>query len=164
MHSYSMLSKIGIIFIFLTMMACNQLKEKATSPAVVELEIVDSDLAQQFSDGPEHKVIGSMSLEIQQDLTSGKTMAYAVATFHEPIAKNVLFDQVGTNALGKNNYKPKPAPVDQPCGIPGFPDCAKPNPPPVAVPDQPPCGIPGFPDCAANQLTSMNNEIPQEEQ
>lgn len=161
MHSCSMLSKIGVIFLFSVLVACNPLKEKAISAPVVEMDVIDPDLALQFSDGPDHDVVGNLTLEIQQDVASGKTNVYAMASFHQPIAKNVLFDKVGTSALSKNIYKPKP-PVDQPCGIPGFPDCTTPTPPPVTKPDQP-CGIPGFPDCPAKQLTLMNNEIPQEE-
>lgn len=184
MHSCNMLSKIGIIFLFSALVACNPLKEKAIPSPVVEMDIVDPDLAMQFSDGSDHDVVGNLTLEVQQDLASGKTNVYAMASFHEPVAKNVLFDKVGTSALSKNIYKPKP--VDQPCGIPGFPDCTTPTPPPVTNPDQPcgipgfpdcpvapvtppaanpdePCGIPGFPDCPAKQLTLINTEIPQEE-
>ncbi len=161
MHSCSTLSKFGIIFLFLVLVACNPLKEKATPPPVVEMDIVDPDLVSQFSDGSDHNVIGNLSLEVQQDLASGKTNVYAVASFHEPVAKNVLFDKVGTGALSKNIYKPKP-PIDQPCGIPGFPDCTTPNPPPITNPDQP-CGIPGFPDCPTKRVTLINQEIPQEE-
>lgn len=148
MHNCSMLSKAGIIFLFSVLAACSPLKEKATPAPVVEMDVVDPDLALQFSNGSDHDVIGNLSLEVQQEMASGKTSVYAMASFHEPVAKNVLFDKIGTSALSKNNYKPKP-PGTEPCGIPGFPDCATgPNPPPpVSNPDEP-CGIPGFPDCA----------------
>lgn len=138
MRSCNMLSKFVIILIFSGLVACNPLKEKATPPALVEMEIVDPDLAMQFSDGPDHDVSGSLLLEVQQDLSIGKTKVYAMATFHEPVARNVLFNTVTTSALSKNIYKPKP-PVDQPCGIPGFPDCP------------------------AKKTTLINQEIPQEE-
>ncbi len=179
MRSYNMLSKVGIIFLLSALVACNPLKEKATPPPVVELDVVDSDLAQQFSDGEDHNVVGSLTLEVQRDMVSGKTNVYAMASFHEPVAKNVLFEKVGTRVLSKNVYQPKP--IDQPCGIPGFPDCATPpaEPPIAPIPTPPapqppgtnpdqPCGIPGFPDCATHQLTLINKEFPkkisQEEQ
>lgn len=163
MRSCSTLSEIGIIFLFSVLVGCNPLKEKAIPTPVVEMDIVDPDLASQFSDGVDHNLMGNLALEVQQDLASGKTSVYAMASFHAPVAKNVLFDNIGTNVLSKNIYKPKP-PVDQPCGIPGFPDCAPPTqpPPPITNPDQP-CGIPGFPDCPTKPLTLMNNKIPQEE-
>ena len=127
--------------------SCSPIKEKLQPKALVEMDYVDPELVKQNSDSPDHSVVGNLSYEVQKDLSTDKTSVYASASFHEPTAKNVLFDKIRTNELKKNVYKPKP-PVDQPCGIPGFPDCPTPvTPTPTpSNPDQP-CGIPGFPDC-----------------
>lgn len=118
------------------------------------MDYVDPELVKQNSNSPDHAVIGNLAYEVQKDLSTDKTTVYASASFHEPVTKNVLFDKIKTNELTKNVYKPKPAPVDQPCGIPGFPDCATPAPPtpPSSSPDQP-WGIPGLPDCPTKPVT-----------
>ena len=156
MLNYNTYSKIISIFFLYFLSACSPLKEKQIPAKLVELEYTDPKLAQQFSNGADHSVSGNLVYEIQQDLVTGKSTVYATASFHESTDRNVLFDKVPTSALDKMVYKPKP-PVDQPCGIPGFPDCpatgTPPSPPgpvtptpPASNPDQP-CGIPGFPDC-----------------
>lgn len=160
MHNCNMPSKVGVIFLFSMFVACSPLKEKLLPKSVVEMDFIDPDLVLQSSDAPDHMISGNLSLEVQQDLSTGKSNIYVSASFHEPIEKNVLFEKVRTNVLSKNVYKPKPVPpVDQPCGIPGFPDCANPGTPPATnnpiTPPNPkpddPCGIPGFPDCPTNQ-------------
>lgn len=156
MLNYNMLSsfKIFLIFILAGVLAtsCSPIKEKLQPKALVEMDYVDPELVKQNSNSPDHAVVGNLSYEVQKDLSTDKTSVYASASFHEPTAKNVLFDKIRTNELKKNVYKPKP--VDQPCGIPGYPDCATPgNPtPPPSNPDQP-CGIPGFPDCPTKPVT-----------
>ncbi len=154
MHKYNILFNSGVLFFLVFAIACSPLKEKVKPAPLVEMEFVDPDLVSQFSDKPDHLVSGNLSLEVQQDISTGKSNVYASASFHEPTRKNVLFDKVRTGILSQHEYKPKP-PVDQPCGIPGFPDCAgaPPTAPvssdptgPIAKPDDP-CGIPGFPDC-----------------
>lgn len=154
--------------------ACNPIKEKLQPKALVELEYVDPELVKQNSDSPDHAVVGNLAFELQNDMATNKTVLYASATFHEPISKNVLFDKIRTNALKKIEYKPKPA--EQPCGIPGFPDCPHttpdkpggedphphPGPSPVPPPGPPanpdePCGIPGFPDCPTTRIINDNN-------
>ena len=152
MLNYNMLFKIFVVFISLTFASgCSPLKEKLSPATLVELNYIDPELTQQLSDGPDHEVTGNLSHEHQLDLSTGKKTLYLTATFHEPTLKNILFNTIPTKAL-KNVFKPKPPPpVDQPCGIPGFPDCANPVTPPIPPPantnpDQP-CGIPGFPDC-----------------
>ena len=134
--------------------SCSPIKEKFQSKALVEMDYVDPELVKQNSDSLDHNVVGNLSYEIQKDYSNSKTILFAVASFHEPINKNVLFDKVRTNSLAKNEYKPKP--VDQPCGIPGFPDCPNPVNPPNPTPTPPgnpdePCGIPGFPECPTKQ-------------
>ena len=158
MLNCNMYSKLKLMIILLLVAACSPLKEKLPVKQLVELEYVDPKLVQQSSNEPDHTVSGNLVFETQQDLVTGKTNLYSTASFHEPTAKNVLFDKVRTNALNKIVYKPKPPPpIDQPCGIPGFPDCSNPvtPPPPVANPDQP-CGIPGFPDCPTKKVTFIN--------
>lgn len=133
MLNYNMLSKMKIVSIYTTLLflftACNPLKEKQPVQSIVELEYTDPELVQQNSNEPDHAVSGNLTLEIQEDLTTGKKILFASASFYEPSIKNVLFDDIPTNLLNKNIYKPKPPapadppPVDQPCGIPGFPDC-----------------------------------------
>lgn len=158
MRNCSMLFKIifktEIILSLFLLASCSPLKEKLPTKPLVELEYVDPNLAQQNSDAADHNVTGNLTLEVQQDLSTNKTNVYALATFHEPEAKNILFDKIRTGALSKNIYKPKPPAVEPPpCGIPGFPDCpnsGNPNPP---TPDEP-CGIPGFPDCPTNKMTN----------
>lgn len=122
MLNYNMRFKISIIAMALSFVACSPLREKLRAQQLVELEYSDPQLAQQ-SGVTDHEVIGNLVMEIQQDLSAGKTHLYSSATFHEAISKNVLFDKVRTGELGKIVYKPKPPPIDQPCGIPGFPDC-----------------------------------------
>ena len=157
MLNYNMPSslKTCLIFIFAGVLAasCSPIKEKLQPKALVEMDYVDPELVKQNSNSPDHAVVGNLSYEVQKDLSTDKTNIYASASFHEPTAKNVLFDKIRTNELNKNVYKPKP-PVDQPCGIPGFPDCTTPgNPtPPPTNPDHP-CGIPGFPDCPTKPVT-----------
>lgn len=162
MLNYSMRFKISMVGLALSFVACSPLREKLKAPQLVELEYSDPQLAQQ-SGGADHEVSGNLVLEIQQDFSTGKTHLYSSATFHEPVSKNILFDKVRTGELDKIVYKPKPPPIDQPCGIPGFPDCANSvTPPPVTKPEEP-CGIPGFPDCPSKQETFRNLIIPQEE-
>lgn len=134
MHNYNMHSK-KIIFIFISILSlltgCNPLKEKPAIKSLVEMEYTDPELAQQSSQEPDHSISGNLSIEIQEDLTTGKKTVYASASFYESAEKNVLFDNIPTKELTKNIYKPKPPtppptdppPIDQPCGIPGFPDC-----------------------------------------
>lgn len=163
MRNCNMRFKISIIAMPLLFVACSPLREKLRAPQLVELEYSDPQLAQQ-SGVTDHEVIGNLVMEIQHDFSTGKTHLYSSATFHEAVSKNVLFDNVNTGELGKIVYKPKPPPIDQPCGIPGFPDCAIPvtPQPPVTKPEEP-CGIPGFPDCPLKQVTFLNLIIPQEE-
>ena len=157
MLNYNMRSslKFFLIFILAGILAtsCSPIKEKLQAKALVEMDYVDPELVKQNSDSPDHAVVGNLSYEVQRDLSTDKTSVYATASFHEPTAKNVLFDKIRTNELKKNVYKPKP-PVDQPCGIPGYPDCSAPvtPTPPPSNPDQP-CGIPGFPDCPTKPVT-----------
>lgn len=123
---------------------------------LVELEYIDPSLVHGSSDSADQAVAGNLVLETQQDMVSGKTTVYETASFYEPIAKNVLFDKTKTNALDKNIYKPKP--TEEPCGIPGYPDCpgavvpptvpvSPSQPPPPSTNPEEPCGIPGFPEC-----------------
>lgn len=145
--------------------SCSPIKEKLQPKALVEMDYVDPELVKQNSDSPDHAVVGNLSYEVQKNLPQGKTTVYASASFHEGIEKNVLFDKIKTNELKKNIYKPKPPPVDEPCGIPGYPDCANPGPPapnPPTNPDQP-CGIPGFPDCPIKTSYFNKRIIPKEE-
>lgn len=162
MHSFNMLSKFAFVIVSVLFVSCSPIKEKLQPKTLVEMDYVDPELVKQNSESPDHAVVGNLAYEIQKDAATDKTTVFASASFHEPTKKNVLFDQIRTNALSKNEYKPKP--VEQPCGIPGFPDCANPapspnpnpspspspTPQPPTSPDQP-CGIPGFPDCPTKQ-------------
>lgn len=138
MLNYNMHSK-KIIFICVSILSlltgCNPLKEKPAIKSIVEMEYTDPELAQQSSQEPDQAISGNLSIEVQEDLESGKKTVYASASFYESTEKNVLFDNIPTKELAKNTYKPKPPPPPPP-------------PPPV---DPPPCGIPGFPDCPATK-------------
>lgn len=156
---YLFLINISVLFL---LFGCNPIKEKAPEKALVELEFIDPELAkQQNSDEQNHAVSANLSLEIQEDATTGKKTLSANVVFHEATEKNILFDNIPTKALSKNLYKPKPKPDEPSCGIPGFPDCPTPKPDP-----QPPvdgiCGIPGYPDCPpAKTPTIPANPAPQ---
>jgi hypothetical protein len=168
MHNFNMPSSLKIVLMLpifvLLFFSCSPIKEKLQPKGLVEMDYVDPELVKQNSDSPDHNVVGNLSYEIQKDYSNNKTTLFAMASFHEPTSKNVLFDKVKTNSLAKNEYKPKP--VDQPCGIPGFPDCPNtpnpaPNPNPAPTPTPPvnpdePCGIPGFPECPIKQEIISN--------
>ncbi|MEQ1722156.1 MAG: hypothetical protein ABL930_03210, partial [Pseudobdellovibrio sp.] len=131
MHNFNMPSRLkklsSVLLMVLLATSCSPIKEKLQPKALVEMDYVDPELVKQNSDSPDHNIVGNLSYEIQKDYSNNKTTLFAMASFHEPISKNVLFDKVKTNSLAKTEYKPKP--VDQPCGIPGFPDCpSNPNP------------------------------------
>gem|GEM_PF-5074492 len=162
MHNFNMPSSLkklsSVLFMMLLTISCSPIKEKLQPKGLVEMDYVDPELVKQNSNSPDHNIVGNLSYEIQKDYSNNKTTLFAMASFHEPISKNVLFDKVKTNSLAKTEYKPKP--VEQPCGIPGFPDCPNnpnpvPTPTPPANPDEP-CGIPGFPECPTKQEIISN--------
>ncbi|MEK6628226.1 MAG: hypothetical protein AABY53_06335 [Bdellovibrionota bacterium] len=124
MRNYNMHSK-KIIFVFIStflfLTACNPLKEKPAIAPLVEIDYTDPELAQQSSLDPNHAIGGNLSLEIQEDLSTGKKTIYASASFYESTEKNVLFDNIPTKELTKNIYQPRPPPAVEPCTINGMP-------------------------------------------
>lgn len=123
MLNYNLFSNSFVIVITsLALIGCSPFSEEKYENPVVEIEFNDSTL-QQSSTEPSSSVAGNLLLEIQEDATTKSKILISSAVFHAPSSKNVLFPDVQTGNLEKIIFEP--IPEDQPCGIPGFPDCPK---------------------------------------
>lgn len=122
MHSFKLFFKIIIFMNLMVQVSCSPFPGQSIKNPIVELEFDDST-PQQYAQEPAHSIIGNMFLEIQEDAQSKTSTLFAKATFYLPESKNPLFPDISTGLLKKIIYEPLPE--EQPCGIPGFPDCPK---------------------------------------
>ncbi|HPI39413.1 MAG TPA: hypothetical protein PLJ21_01330 [Pseudobdellovibrionaceae bacterium] len=124
MRSYNLFFNTVVILILSVLTACSPFSEEKIENPIVELEFSDSTL-QQSSAEPNLAVVGNLLLEIQEDATTKSKILISSAAFYSPSSKNVLFPDIQTGNLEKIIYEPLPE--DDPCGIPGFPDCPNPK-------------------------------------